>query len=137
MKIQEIIDGLTALGFTSGYAVGGDPCEIILWENTEPQPSMEEIQAASAEGAFQREYDLVTQARQQQYAAISDPIFMQYQRDEATKQEWLDAVQAVKDANPYPVREDFTVDPEPGTVVEEATIVEEPVAKEEAPAATE
>jgi len=56
-------------------------------------------------GAFQREYDAVTVARQQGYQSTSDPIFMQYQRGEATEQEWLDAVQAVKDANPYPVEE--------------------------------
>lgn len=56
-------------------------------------------------GAYQREYDAVTETRQQQYAKLSDPIFMQYQRGEATEQEWLDAVQAVKDANPYPVKQ--------------------------------
>lgn len=56
------------------------------------------------DGAFEREYNAVTETRQQQYAKLSDPIFMQYQRGEATEQEWLDAVQAVKDANPYPVK---------------------------------
>lgn len=59
---------------------------------------------AWAAGAFQREYDAVTFARQQAYQQTADPIFMQYQRGEATEKEWLDAVQAVKDANPYPVR---------------------------------
>ena len=123
MDIQDITDGLTALGFTGGYAIGGDPAEIILWENEATQPTIEELEAAVPAGAFQREYDLVTQARQQQYAATSDPIFMQYQRDEATKQEWLDAVQAVKDANPYPGLEDFTVEPE--LLVEESPATEE------------
>lgn len=55
-------------------------------------------------GAYQREYDAVTETRQQQYNKLSDPIFMQYQRGETTEQVWLDAVQAVKDANPYPVK---------------------------------
>lgn len=55
-------------------------------------------------GTYQREYDAVTFARQAGYQSTSDPIFMQYQRGEATEQEWLDAVQAVKDANPYPVQ---------------------------------
>lgn len=55
-------------------------------------------------GAYQREYDAVTVARQAGYQQTSDPIFMQYQRGEATEQAWLDAVQAVKDANPYPVK---------------------------------
>lgn len=56
-------------------------------------------------GAYQREYDEVTRNRQAGYASTSDPIFMQYQRGEATEQEWLDAVQAVKEANPYPVKD--------------------------------
>ena len=47
-------------------------------------------------------YDFVVSKRQAAYQTVSDPIFMQYQRGEATQQEWLDAVQAVKDANPYP-----------------------------------
>ena len=55
-------------------------------------------------GIYQREYDAVTVARQQGYQQTSDPIFMQYQRGETTEQAWLDAVQAVKDANPYPVQ---------------------------------
>jgi hypothetical protein len=50
----------------------------------------------------QRDYDAVTDARLAGYQRDADPIFMQYQRGEATEQEWLDAVQAVKDANPYP-----------------------------------
>jgi hypothetical protein len=53
----------------------------------------------------QRAYDFVASKRQAGYQQTSDPIFMQYQRGEATEQEWLDAVQAVKDANPYPVQE--------------------------------
>jgi hypothetical protein len=56
------------------------------------------------EAEYQRQYDAVTANRQAGYLSLSDPIFMQYQRGEATEQEWLDAVQAVKDANPYPVQ---------------------------------
>jgi hypothetical protein len=57
---------------------------------------------AWAANTYQREYDAVTVARQFAYQKIADPIFMQYQRGEATEKEWLDAIQAVKDANPYP-----------------------------------
>jgi len=53
-------------------------------------------------GAYQREYDAVTEARRSSYQLESDPIFFQYQRGEKTQQEWLDAVQAVNEANPYP-----------------------------------
>lgn len=57
-------------------------------------------------GDYEKEYAVVTYRRQEQYSIFSDPIFMQYQRGEATKQQWLDAVQAVKDANPYPMKEE-------------------------------
>lgn len=48
----------------------------------------------------------VETSRRIAYAQFADPVFMQYQRGEATKQEWLDIVQAIKDANPYPVEEE-------------------------------
>jgi hypothetical protein len=44
----------------------------------------------------------VEQARAIAYRETSDPIFFQYQRGDKTEAEWLDAVQAVKDAHPYP-----------------------------------
>ncbi len=44
----------------------------------------------------------VDSARRLAYQTDSDPIFFEYQRGDKTEQEWLDAVQAVKDAHPYP-----------------------------------
>jgi hypothetical protein len=43
-------------------------------------------------------------ARHAAYAAPDGPdsIFMRWQRGDATEQEWLEAVQAVKDEYPYP-----------------------------------
>jgi hypothetical protein len=37
-----------------------------------------------------------------EYQRTADPLFFGWQRGENTEQEWLDAVQAVKDAHPYP-----------------------------------
>jgi hypothetical protein len=75
-------------------------------EATELEETPEELaeRKAWAIQAAQQEYDQVTEMRRQGYVQTSDPIFMQYQRGEATEKEWLAAVQAVKDANPYPVR---------------------------------
>jgi len=58
-------------------------------------------------GAYDREVEQVKQARHSAYTAPSgsDAILAKYLRDEATKQEWLDAVQAINDAHPYPVKE--------------------------------
>ena len=44
----------------------------------------------------------VEQARLTEYQATTDPMFFKFQRGDVTEQAWLDAVQAVKDANPYP-----------------------------------
>lgn len=70
-------------------------------------PDSEERLAEIAEyeaGAYQRELDAVALARHNAYTAPdgSDAIFMKYQRDEATKEEWLAAKKAIDDANPYP-----------------------------------
>lgn len=53
-------------------------------------------------GAYDRAYAAVEQTRQAQYQQHADPIMAQYLRGEATKEEWLAAVQKVKDDNPYP-----------------------------------
>jgi len=45
MKHKKIVEGLMALGFNSGWAVNDD--EIVLWENAEPQPSLNEILEAA------------------------------------------------------------------------------------------
>lgn len=68
-----------------------------------PEEIADREQMAAVNAKFA--YDFVVSKRQAGYQQISDPIFMQYQRGEATEQEWLDAVQAIKDANPYPVQE--------------------------------
>jgi len=41
MSHKKITNGLLALGFDSGWVVSGE--EIVLWENSEPQPTMEAI----------------------------------------------------------------------------------------------
>ena len=102
MTIEEIQDGLAALGFNSGWAIGGNPAKIILWENPEPLPTKEELLTASAAGASLREKKSVRLARQAAYQTQSDPLFFGWQRGDNTEQEWLDAIQAVKDAHPYP-----------------------------------
>lgn len=45
MNHQEITNGLLQLGFNSGWVVSDD--EIVLWENSEPQPDKETIANAA------------------------------------------------------------------------------------------
>ena len=45
MTTEQITNGLKQLGFNSGWVVSGD--EIVLWENAEPQPTLEAILEAA------------------------------------------------------------------------------------------
>ena len=45
MQIKQITNGLAQLGFNSGWVVNEN--EIILWENSEPQPTIETILEAA------------------------------------------------------------------------------------------
>lgn len=49
-----------------------------------------------------RERAIIQDIRRQAYQREADPLYFGFQRGDNTEQEWLDAVQAVKDANPYP-----------------------------------
>jgi hypothetical protein len=88
----------------SEWSLNGDKYSGLVWLSNSPKPTEADLLAQWADVEYQREYDAVTVARQIGYQQTSDPIFMQYQRGEATEKEWLAAVEAVKEANPYPVR---------------------------------
>jgi MOSC domain-containing protein YiiM len=45
MNNKEITNGLLQLGFNSGWVISGE--EITLWENPEPQPTLEAILEAA------------------------------------------------------------------------------------------
>lgn len=58
-----------------------------------------EVTDATAEEIAEREANLLAQAKQNRaeaYRNESDPIFFQWQRGEATQQEWLDKVAEIK-----------------------------------------
>lgn len=76
------------------------------WLDDSPKPSQKELESQWGEVEYGVELDAVKQARHNAYVAPngSDAIFLKYQRGEATKQEWLDAVQAINDAHPYPTK---------------------------------
>lgn len=91
MNLQELTDGLTALGFTTGYAAGGDPAEIIHWENEAKQPTNAAILKAAPQGAYLRELATVSEQRRAAYTLESDPLAFKYQETELPedKTAWL------------------------------------------------
>jgi hypothetical protein len=80
----------------------GETYESIVSVDGSPIPPEEELQALWPTVQYEVAYEQTERARQHAYQQTADPLFFQYQRGTATEQDWLDAVQAVKDAHPYP-----------------------------------
>jgi hypothetical protein len=86
----------------SEWALDGDDYTGLTWLSDSVKPSEKELEALWPEVQYEVSYDGVEQKRSQAYRETSDPIFFQYQRGDKTEAEWLAAVEAVKEANPYP-----------------------------------
>jgi hypothetical protein len=93
------------------WSLNGDSYSGLTWLSDGDAPTLAELEAEWSQVEYEVAYEAVQKARQAAYQAESDPVFFDYQRGEVTEQDWLDAVQAVKDANPYPV--------DPSTIVVE------------------
>lgn len=108
----------------TNWTLNGDSYSGLTWLSESPKPSEEDLRSEWAQVEYEVAYEAVQKARQTAYQAESDPIFFDFQRGEVTEQDWLDAVQAVKDAHPYPV-DPSTIVVEPEPVVDDE--VSEPV----------
>jgi hypothetical protein len=86
----------------TNWTLNGDTYAGLTWLSEGDAPTEAELEALWPEVQYEVAYEWVEKERQIAYTTTSDPIFFQYQRGDATEAEWLAAVQAVKDANPYP-----------------------------------
>jgi hypothetical protein len=86
----------------SEWMLVGDTYDGLSWNSKDKKPTEAELKALWAETEMFYEIARVKEARQSVYQIESDPIFFKWQRGEATKQEWLDAVKTINDAHPYP-----------------------------------
>ena len=84
------------------WTLNGDDYAGLTWLSESPKPSEDDLLSLWPEVQLEAQTERVEQARQVAYRESSDPIFIEYQRGDKTEAEWLAAVQAVKDANPYP-----------------------------------
>lgn len=87
----------------SEWYENGNDYDQLVWLSETPKPTKQELEALWPEVESEINKELIEKARAAAYRETADPLFFQYQRGEATEQQWLDAVQAVKDAYPYEV----------------------------------
>jgi hypothetical protein len=84
------------------WTINGEDYEGLEWLDESPKPTKKELQALWPQVQYEVAYGQVEKARARAYRESSDALFFEYQRGDATEGEWLAAVQAVKDAHPYP-----------------------------------
>lgn len=88
--------------YGGGWFLRGEDFDDLEWYRDDKRPTREAVEAALPEARYHRERALVEQNRRGMYAEICDPLYFKWQRGEATQQEYLDAVQRIKNLNPYP-----------------------------------
>lgn len=84
------------------WTINGDTYDGLDWLDETPKPTQAELDAQWATVDYNNQCTIVQFTRHKEYVAKSDPIFFEWQRGTKTQAEWEAAVQAIKDANPYP-----------------------------------
>ena len=84
------------------WTLDGDKYDGLVWLSDTPKPTQAELDAQWPAVDYQNQYNAVSQTRHAEYIKTSDPIFFEWQRGTKTQADWDAAVQAIKDANPYP-----------------------------------
>ena len=87
---------------STAWTLNGDDYAGLTWLSEGKAPTEKQLEALWPEVLLELQTERVERARAAAYRKTSDSLFFQYQRGTVTEQAWLDAVQAVKDAHPYP-----------------------------------
>jgi hypothetical protein len=92
---------------TTNYAgkewwISGNDYDTLDWLSDSPKPTQAELDAQWPQVDYNNQVLAVETTRRTQYEAQSDGLFFEWQRGTNTQAAWEAAVQAVKDANPYP-----------------------------------
>jgi len=93
---------LTTIYPSAKWTLNGDNYNGLTWLDSTPKPTQAELDAQWPTVNYNKNYAQVEATRRTQYEAKSDGLFFEWQRGTNTQAAWEAAVQAVKDANPYP-----------------------------------
>ena len=84
------------------WSLRGDTYDGLSWLSDTPKPSQAELDDAWPTVQYNQQRAAIENQRKAAYQQEADPLFFSYQRGETTEQEWLDAVQSIRDRYPYP-----------------------------------
>ena len=86
----------------SQWSLDGNDYDTLQWFSDTTKPTQAQLDAAWPQVDYNNQVAQVETTRRTQYEAQSDGLFFEWQRGTNTQAAWEAAVQAVKDANPYP-----------------------------------
>jgi len=84
------------------WTLNNNDYDTLEWLSAGTAPTQAELDAAWPTVAYNQQVAVVETTRRTQYEAQSDGLFFEWQRGTNTQAAWEAAVQAIKDANPYP-----------------------------------
>jgi hypothetical protein len=84
------------------WSLDNNDYDTLEWLSAGTAPTQAELDAAWPQVDYNNQVAIVETTRRTQYEAQSDGLFFEWQRGTNTQAAWEAAVQAVKDANPYP-----------------------------------
>jgi hypothetical protein len=84
------------------WTLEGNDYSGLNWLDQSPKPTQAELDVLWPQVDYENQYQIVSNTRHKEYIISSDPIFFEWQRGTKTQADWENAVQAIKDANPYP-----------------------------------
>lgn len=93
---------LTANYAGKSWVMAGETYDGLQWNDESPKPTQAELDAQWPQVDYDNQCTIIGNTRHAEYIKTSDPIFFEWQRGTKTQAEWDAAVQAIKDANPYP-----------------------------------
>lgn len=86
----------------SEWSIAGNDYNTLDWLSNTTKPTQAELDAQWPQVDYNNQCTTVQNTRHKDYIRSSDPIFFEWQRGTNTQAAWEAAVQAIKDANPYP-----------------------------------
>jgi hypothetical protein len=84
------------------WSLNANDYDTLEWYDDTPKPSQTELDATWPAVQQARQQAQVDSQRHAAYVAESDPLFFQWQRGEATEQQWRDKVAEIQTRYPDP-----------------------------------
>ena len=86
----------------SRWRINGDDYEGLEWLSDTEKPTKSELESHWEEVKKERQLQRVREERSIAYRNEADPLYLKWQRNEATEQEWLDKIEEIKERFPKP-----------------------------------